>query len=339
MPLIQFRRGAASTWSSSNPVLSSGEPGYDTDAGVFKLGNGASTWSALQPPPGGPVTLAIGNTTSSQTVDTGNGAGKVIRATLAVATTTFTFSNVVAGSRWTMEVKQDATGGRAAAWTGVTWVPSGPAIATAASAVNLFEFFSPDGTIIYGFFLNPTVGSANMPYPAPSTRLEPIPRINLSGQSSLTKGMIWLQHFIPDRDFVVSNLITSQSGTLAAGSTLSRLGIYQYTATNTYSCIARTATSTTRWNSSGDNTAAIADNGAASPGAITSIALKAGVEYAYALITVGNTTEPQLAAAPMWGGVQQSPRMGAVVYTQTDLPASLSSVTNLSWMGFWAAMT
>lgn len=44
---FQFRRGTAAEWSSSNPILASGEFGYETDTGRAKVGNGTSTWSAL----------------------------------------------------------------------------------------------------------------------------------------------------------------------------------------------------------------------------------------------------------------------------------------------------
>lgn len=44
---IQFRRGTASQWSSTNPVLSSGELGYETDTGNFKIGNGSTAWNSL----------------------------------------------------------------------------------------------------------------------------------------------------------------------------------------------------------------------------------------------------------------------------------------------------
>ena len=44
---IQIRRGLAATWTSSNPVLSSGEIGFETDTYKLKIGNGSSTWTAL----------------------------------------------------------------------------------------------------------------------------------------------------------------------------------------------------------------------------------------------------------------------------------------------------
>jgi Major tropism determinant N-terminal domain len=47
MTTIQHKRGIAANWTSSNPVLSVAEIGYETDTGKFKIGDGASAWSAL----------------------------------------------------------------------------------------------------------------------------------------------------------------------------------------------------------------------------------------------------------------------------------------------------
>ena len=44
---IQFRRGTSAEWTAANPVLSPGEPGFETDTGKIKLGDGASDWAAL----------------------------------------------------------------------------------------------------------------------------------------------------------------------------------------------------------------------------------------------------------------------------------------------------
>lgn len=44
---IQVRRGTASSWTSTNPTLAAGEIGFETDTGKIKVGNGSSTWSAL----------------------------------------------------------------------------------------------------------------------------------------------------------------------------------------------------------------------------------------------------------------------------------------------------
>ena len=44
---IRFRRDTASNWALANPVLLSGEAGYETDTGTLKIGNGSSPWNVL----------------------------------------------------------------------------------------------------------------------------------------------------------------------------------------------------------------------------------------------------------------------------------------------------
>lgn len=44
---IQYRRGTAAQWTSVNPILAQGEPGYEYDTGKFKVGNGVDTWNVL----------------------------------------------------------------------------------------------------------------------------------------------------------------------------------------------------------------------------------------------------------------------------------------------------
>lgn len=44
---IQLRNDEAATWASKNPVLAAGEIGIETDTGLFKIGNGADAYNAL----------------------------------------------------------------------------------------------------------------------------------------------------------------------------------------------------------------------------------------------------------------------------------------------------
>jgi hypothetical protein len=44
---IQMRRGTAAQWTATNPTLASGEMGWETDTGEFKIGNGTAAWAAL----------------------------------------------------------------------------------------------------------------------------------------------------------------------------------------------------------------------------------------------------------------------------------------------------
>ena len=44
---ILLRRGSSAEWASANPVLFSGEPGYDETVHQFKIGDGATHWTEL----------------------------------------------------------------------------------------------------------------------------------------------------------------------------------------------------------------------------------------------------------------------------------------------------
>lgn len=44
--LLTFRKGTAAAWTSANPVLASGEPGYETDTGKLKIGDGTTAWNS-----------------------------------------------------------------------------------------------------------------------------------------------------------------------------------------------------------------------------------------------------------------------------------------------------
>ena len=44
---FQLKRGLAATWAGLNLVLAEGEPGYETDTGKLKIGNGLTAWLDL----------------------------------------------------------------------------------------------------------------------------------------------------------------------------------------------------------------------------------------------------------------------------------------------------
>jgi hypothetical protein len=44
---MQVRRDTSTNWTSSNPTLASGEIGFETNTGKFKIGTGSATWGSL----------------------------------------------------------------------------------------------------------------------------------------------------------------------------------------------------------------------------------------------------------------------------------------------------
>lgn len=47
MTVIMHRRGTAANWTSANPILRSGEIGFEIDTGMFKIGDGGTNWTNL----------------------------------------------------------------------------------------------------------------------------------------------------------------------------------------------------------------------------------------------------------------------------------------------------
>jgi hypothetical protein len=45
---FQFRRGSSTQWTNTNPVLASGEPGYDITNNIYKIGDGVNNWNNLK---------------------------------------------------------------------------------------------------------------------------------------------------------------------------------------------------------------------------------------------------------------------------------------------------
>ena len=56
MPVrIQLRRDTAANWTSTNPTLTQGEVGIETNTGKFKIGDGTTAWNSLGYRGGGAV--------------------------------------------------------------------------------------------------------------------------------------------------------------------------------------------------------------------------------------------------------------------------------------------
>ena len=48
MPTIKNRRATKDQWAAGNPILASGEVGYEIDTNCLKVGNGFATWAELR---------------------------------------------------------------------------------------------------------------------------------------------------------------------------------------------------------------------------------------------------------------------------------------------------
>jgi hypothetical protein len=96
---IQYRNDTAANWTAANPVLLSGEIGYETNTKLMKIGDGVTAWTALAYFPsnaaitGGTITgVTINNSTiglttpAAGTFTTLNSTGGAVNATVGATT-------------------------------------------------------------------------------------------------------------------------------------------------------------------------------------------------------------------------------------------------------------
>jgi hypothetical protein len=141
---IRLRRGTAATWTADNPVLSSGEPGYETDTGKAKVGDGATAWNSLGYwSPGGAGSGGGSGTVTSVSVATANGfTGTVANPTTIPAVSVGTSvtgllkGNGTVVSAATAGTDYLAPNGSGAALTGITAAQAGADAAGAAAAAQ-----------------------------------------------------------------------------------------------------------------------------------------------------------------------------------------------------------
>lgn len=269
------------------------------------------------------------------------GAAQVFQLTATAASGTVTFTGLQAGSEWTVQHRQDAVGGRRTVFSGVTWLAGAGVVKPAPNAVDVFNFYSPDGVAIFGFQSTAVVPSPTFPGAA-STAIQTTPRLTAMSARGLNLNATNISLFTPDRDQVVSNLQSFANGTLAAGATVARMGLALASAAEasvTYTTIARTANDTTLWTATGFARRAIVDDGQGAT--ITSVLLRAGVLYAF-LLQFNGTTAPQVAGFGSAQGAFLSvdasgklPRLSGF-HAQADIPASFVS-TSQSASYYWGA--
>jgi hypothetical protein len=112
---IKLRRGTASAWTTANPTLAAGEPGFETDTGKLKVGDGATSWTGLAyltASGGGGTPPSEGALTDASTIASDWSANTVKYVTLGGNRTLGTPTGATAGQRMAYRIVQDSTGGR-----------------------------------------------------------------------------------------------------------------------------------------------------------------------------------------------------------------------------------
>lgn len=96
---LQFRRGTYAEWAAANPILASGEPGYDTTNKILKVGDGTTQFASLSGISGGGGGGGGGSTTFTGLLDSpanySSSAGKYLMVNGAASAIEFNTLDVV----------------------------------------------------------------------------------------------------------------------------------------------------------------------------------------------------------------------------------------------------
>lgn len=181
---IQWRRATAANWTSTNPILLSGEVGYETDTAKIKIGDGSTAWTGLSyfagsglgsvvedltPQLGGALDAQNYNVTGVDKIAysiadgdesaLGNlGATEAIDWSTATHFTgtldsdvTITHTNELSGQKITIALAYDGTAQRTITWTDVDkWQDGTAPTAPSASGEVLLVTLIRLGTTVYG---------------------------------------------------------------------------------------------------------------------------------------------------------------------------------------------
>ena len=143
MTTIRLRRGTAAQWAAANPVLAQGEPGVDTTTGALRIGDGARAWLDLPEFRDADALAAAPSPATLDVVRVEPVVGGTYTVDPAVATyfslelsgdVTLADAGFVEGQSVTVELVQDATGGREVTlpptWVGAAAVEIEPSAGT-----------------------------------------------------------------------------------------------------------------------------------------------------------------------------------------------------------------
>lgn len=126
---MQFRRGTSAEWSTADPVLAAGEPGYDTTVVSFKIGDGVTHWDDL------PYQTFSGDTLTALIGQVQTAAAEAEAASASAAAATAAIAALPPGNT-DPEVVRDTMNSSLVAGPGITISPNDAANTTTISAVS-----------------------------------------------------------------------------------------------------------------------------------------------------------------------------------------------------------
>ena len=156
--LITFRKGPASQWISVNPVLASGEPGYDLTNSILKIGDGVSNWVSLSGIGSTSVSghthsssnitdfnssvsglLPVTNITAGSGISVSSSSGNYTVNSTTILSYTTTASFPATGSTNSYYLASDTS--RMYQWTGSYYAEIGPPISSINNAQNAANLY------------------------------------------------------------------------------------------------------------------------------------------------------------------------------------------------------
>ena len=342
--LITFRKGPASQWISVNPVLASGEPGYDLTNSILKIGDGVSNW----------VALSGHNHISSEITDFNSSVSGLLPVIDIVAGTNITVSPASgiytinsSGSSSSLISYSDTSSFPASGvstsyylasdssrfyqWTGSQYVEIGPALDTI-SANNITLGTLPDARLSSNIPTYPQLGARDN-QPAGAIDLFPRGEGN-NGGIAITSGSFILHCFTPAQSLTVSQISIGSGGVAAAGATLVQFGLYSYNET-TATLLARINSDTTLFSAINTFYTRSFSTTGDYPASYT---LQAGTRYGIGLLIVA-TTMPTLSGK----GVNAvclglNPRLCVQAGSQSSLPTSIN-ITSIAGAVFFGRLS
>lgn len=234
--------------------------------------------------------------------------------------------------------------GRTFTWSGYAWELSSNVAGHASThgsagsdAVSLDASQIATGTLADARLSGNVILAANISaqFHASQSSLDVFPRTFTTSATATASGSVFFTYFTPAYALTVSQIAYgTSSGSTASGVTLCRFGLYTADSAGAVTLVARTASDTSITGGPAVFTRTLSTTG----GYPATYALTAGSRYAIAVICVATT-------APRWENINHtntvlsalSPRISAVLTSQSDLPTSVASngfsaqAANLVW--------
>jgi len=159
---IVLRQDISTNWEQNNPILLSGEFGFETDTNQLKLGNGQSPWNSL-------AYFRPNSTTFVATSPQINWNNGNIQTFTLSENTSFSFSNPVIGEEYTLLVQQGEEGGFGVSWPEILWQGSTVPIMTVIPGhFDIYSFVYLEDEYFGSYSQNFFYPTSSTPTPTPT---------------------------------------------------------------------------------------------------------------------------------------------------------------------------